>query len=74
MPAIQVFSDKDILVDFLRHKPQEMEVVLTGRNPAPELVELADYVLKSVSVNIPLKRYSCPYRYRKIKSRAGYQA
>ena len=36
--------DKDILVDFLRHKPQEMEVVLTGRNPAPELVELADYV------------------------------
>ncbi len=36
--------DKAFLIDFLRHKPPKMEVVLTGRNPAPELVELADYV------------------------------
>ena len=36
--------DKDILVDFLKGKPAELEVVLTGRNPAAELVELADYV------------------------------
>ena len=36
--------DKDILVDFLKGKPAELEVVLTGRNPASELVELADYV------------------------------
>ena len=36
--------DKDILVDFLKGKPAELEVVLTGRNPARELVELADYV------------------------------
>ncbi len=36
--------DKNILADFLRSKPQQLEVVLTGRNPAPELVELADYV------------------------------
>lgn len=32
------------LLSFLRSKPQELEVVLTGRNPAPQLVELADYV------------------------------
>lgn len=36
--------DQDILVDFLKVKPAELEVVLTGRNPAAELVELADYV------------------------------
>lgn len=36
--------DKDVLIDFLRQKPRQMEVVLTGRNPAPELTELADYV------------------------------
>lgn len=36
--------DKNILIDFLKNKPKELEVVLTGRNPAPELVELADYV------------------------------
>lgn len=33
-----------VLLNFLREKPQEMEVVLTGRNPAEELLELADYV------------------------------
>ena len=36
--------DINVLVNFLKNKPQELEVVLTGRNPAPELVELADYV------------------------------
>lgn len=29
---------------FLKEKPQKMEVVLTGRKPAEELLELADYV------------------------------
>lgn len=36
--------DIDTLVDFLKNKPQELEVVMTGRNPAAELIELADYV------------------------------
>lgn len=38
-----VFS-LEALLDFLKGKPAEMEVVLTGRNPAPELLEMADYV------------------------------
>lgn len=29
---------------FLKERPKRLEVVLTGREPAPELVELADYV------------------------------
>ena len=36
--------DKNILIEFLKGKPAELEVVLTGRNPAPEFIELADYV------------------------------
>ncbi|MEG1160300.1 MAG: cob(I)yrinic acid a,c-diamide adenosyltransferase [Acidaminococcaceae bacterium] len=32
------------LVSFLHKKPETMEVVLSGRNPAAELVALADYV------------------------------
>ena len=36
--------DKEELLDFLKHKPKNLEVVLSGRNPAPKLVEMADYV------------------------------
>lgn len=36
--------DHDALLDFLRREGQNRELVLTGREPAPELVELADYV------------------------------
>ena len=36
--------DREKVLTFLREKPEHLEVVLTGRDPAPELVELADYV------------------------------
>ena len=36
--------DEQLLLDFLKHKPQHLEVVLTGRNPSSALLELADYV------------------------------
>ncbi len=36
--------EPEVLLDFLRNKPNELEVVLTGREPAPELMELADYL------------------------------
>lgn len=32
------------VADFLKNKPEKLEVVLTGRNAPKELVELADYV------------------------------
>ncbi len=31
-------------VEFLKNRPEEMEVVLTGRDPSEKLCELADYV------------------------------
>lgn len=35
---------EDAVIRFLREKPETLEVVLTGRNPSQNLVELADYV------------------------------
>lgn len=36
--------DENQLLDFLKTKPQRLEVVLSGRDPSPKLLELADYV------------------------------
>ncbi len=36
--------DRSALIRFLKNTSQELEIVLTGRNPAEELLELADYV------------------------------
>lgn len=38
-----VFDIEELIV-FLKNKPAELEVVMTGRNPDVRLVELADYV------------------------------
>lgn len=44
------------LIEFLRHKPENLEVVLTGRNPAPKLVEIADYVSEMRKVKHPMDK------------------
>ena len=36
--------DRERVLAFLRGKPEGQEIVLTGREPAPELLDLADYV------------------------------
>lgn len=36
--------DHAVLMNFLRNKPEQLEVVMTGRDPAEELAMLADYV------------------------------
>ena len=36
--------NEQVLVDFLKSKPAKLEVVLTGRNPSQQLIDLADYV------------------------------
>ncbi len=40
-------------LDFLRNKPEGLEVVMTGRNPSNELIELADYVSEIVKRKHP---------------------
>lgn len=38
---------------FLKEKPKRLEAVLTGRNPAPEILALADYVSEIRKVKHP---------------------
>lgn len=45
--------DHQKVVKFLKEKPSELEVVMTGRNPAEELLELADYISAIKKVRHP---------------------
>ena len=45
-----------LVLDFLRDKPKDLEVVLTGRNPSETLLELADYVSEIRKIKHP---YDC---------------
>ena len=44
---------KDLVLDFLQNKPENLEVIMTGRNPLPELLELSDYVSEIKKIKHP---------------------
>ena len=45
-----------LVTTFLRSKPTELEVVLTGRDPSPALMELADYITEMRKQRHPYDR------------------
>ncbi len=45
--------DPEKLIDFLKNKPDNLEVIMTGRDPLPELIELADYVSEIKKIKHP---------------------
>lgn len=45
--------DRDVVLSFLQNKPADLEVVLTGRMPEQELVDLADYVSEVRKIKHP---------------------
>lgn len=47
---------EDILLEFLKNKPQDLEVVLTGRNPSDTLLELADYISEIRKIKHPFDK------------------
>ena len=47
------FLDEALLIDFLKNKPEHLEVVLTGRHPDDTLMDLADYVTEMHKVKHP---------------------
>ncbi len=47
---------RDTLTDFLRAEGERREIVLTGRHPAPELKEFADYVTEMKKEKHPFDR------------------
>lgn len=50
------YLDRQPLLDYLRGRPENVEVVLTGRNPEPELLELADYITEMKKIRHPFDR------------------
>ncbi len=61
----QGFLDEDELLCFLEHKPEALEVVLTGRNPSERLMRCADYVTE-------MKKHRHPFE-RGIAAREGIE-
>lgn len=47
---------EEVLADFLRNKPGNLEVVMTGRQPSETLLSLADYVTEMKKVKHPFDR------------------
>lgn len=45
--------DREQALAFLKNRPEGLEVALTGRDPAPELLELADYVSEIRKIKHP---------------------
>jgi len=50
------FIDNEMVLNFLKNKPANIEVVLTGRNPRQELLDIADYVSEIKKVKHPFDK------------------
>lgn len=48
--------DESLLLDFLKNKPEELEVILTGQGPSQALIEAADYVSEIQKVKHPFDK------------------
>lgn len=48
--------DQREALEFLQNKPEKLEVVLTGREPGEELIELADYVTEMRKIKHPFEQ------------------
>ncbi len=48
--------DKDHVINFLRNRPQKLEVVITGRDAIPEIIEIADYVTEMRMIKHPYEK------------------
>ncbi len=46
----------DVVLSFLDNRPEQLEVVITGRDPAPELQERADYITEMKKIKHPFDK------------------
>ena len=49
------FIELNDVIEFLKNKPEGLEVVMTGRDPNPELIELANYVTEMKCIKHPFE-------------------
>ena len=57
--------DKERLMEFIKNKPQNTELILTGRGADKEIIGLADLVTECVKIKHPYDK--------KIKARKGIE-
>lgn len=50
------YIDGKKVLDFLKNKPENLEVVITGRDAIDELIEIADYVTEMKMIKHPFNR------------------
>lgn len=48
--------EEALVLDFLKNKPQHLEVILTGQNPGQALIDAADYVSEIHKVKHPFDK------------------
>ena len=48
--------DESILVSYLKEKPENLEVIMTGQNPSEALISMADYVSEIQKIKHPYDR------------------
>ena len=60
----EIINEKS-LTEFLKNKPEELEVVITGRKPSQNLLDMADYITE-------MKKMKHPYD-EGIKARYGIE-
>lgn len=63
--ATGIIDERDV-IDFLRTKPDHLEVVLTGRDPPASLIEAADYVSEII-----MRKH--PYESKGTQARQGIE-
>lgn len=54
------FIDVDYLLHFLQNRPEQLEVVITGKHPSPDLLNLADYASEIKKVRHPYDKGVLP--------------
>mgnify|MGYP000267616084 FL=1 len=47
---------EDLIIDFLKNKPEGLEVVMTGREPSVNVMEYADYISEIRKIKHPFDK------------------
>lgn len=50
------YIKEERILEFLKNKPNDLEVVLTGRNPSDKMIEIANYVSEIKKVKHPFEQ------------------
>lgn len=51
--------EENLVLDFLKNKPNDLEVVMTGRSPSSTVINLAEYVSRIEKVKSPYDKGIC---------------